>query len=152
MKKIIVAALLLSGLAGFAQTEGRKSETGMMKSDMTPEQMATLRTKKLTLALDLTEAQQKKILAIQLENAKLRMEKKEAWKDQKESENRKSFSAEDRFKLQNERLDRAIAQKEQMRSILNEEQFGKWEKMHQRRGHDKHFKGMRSRTARHHGK
>ncbi len=152
MKKFIVTVLLLSGMAGFSQMEGRKADKGMAMSDLTPEQIATLRTKKLTLALDLTEAQQKEILVMQLENAKLRMEKREAWKDHKESVNSKSLSPDERFEMQNERLDRAIAQKEQMRSILNEAQFGKWEEMHQRTGHHGHYKGMRDRKARHHGK
>lgn len=62
MKKLIlVIALTLSSLT-FAQS--RKS------IEMTPEQVAELQTKKMTLDLDLTANQQKEVKALLLEEAK----------------------------------------------------------------------------------
>jgi len=100
------------------------------KDQLTPEQMATLQTKKMTLALDLSSAQQKQIQEFHLENAKLRKEKMEAAKGK-----RKDLSSEERFAHQNERLDHMIAQKEKIKKILNEDQFSKWEKKMSHRNH-----------------
>ncbi len=110
------------------------------KDQLTPEQMATLQTKKMTLALDLSSAQQKQIQEFHLENAKLRKEKMEAVKGK-----RKDLSSEERYAHQNERLDHMIAQKEKMKKILNEDQFSKWEKEMSHRTHKgrKGHKGKR---------
>ncbi len=97
---------------------------------LTPEQMATLQTKKMTLALDLSSGQQKQIQEFHLENAKLRKEKKDAMK-----EKRKDLTSEERFAHQSERLDHMIAQKEKLKQILNEDQFTKWEKEMSHRHH-----------------
>ncbi len=110
------------------------------KDQLTPEQMATLQTKKMTLALDLSSAQQKQIQQFHLENAKLRKEKMEAVKGK-----RKDLSAEERYAHQSDRLDHMIAQKEKMKKILNEDQFSKWEKEMSHRKHKgrKGHKGQR---------
>ncbi len=137
MKKAIWAIALLIGALGMAQEEG-KSNRGAMK-DLTPEQMATLQTKKMTLALDLSEAQQSQIQALNLENAKTRKAKMEERKAKKEAGEAKKPTSEERYAIQNARLDQMIAQKAEMKKILSEEQYDKWEKMAHRRG--KHRKG-----------
>ncbi|WP_175455377.1 hypothetical protein [Pricia antarctica] len=108
---------------------------------MTPDQTATLRTKKMTLALDLTEVQQKQIQTLNLENAKTRESSMEKRKSIKENGESKKPTPEERYAMKNERLDRMIAQKAEMKDILSTEQYGKWEKMVQRRG--KHRNGMK---------
>jgi hypothetical protein len=95
--------------------------------DLTPDEIATLRTKKMTLHLDLNEAQQNKIQALFLEEAKLRKAKMEDRKAIKENSETKTFTKEDKFKMMNERLDHQIEMKQKMKSILNAEQFEKWE-------------------------
>ena len=106
---------------------------------LTPEQVATLQTKRMTLALDLTKLQQEKIEKINLENARLRQEKMEARKDDPNGKPGRTMTSEDRFALQNERLDQMIANKQKMKSILNQEQYEKWEKtMEHRKHHGNH--------------
>ena len=66
MKKVLVTTVLLIGLMGYSQRgEHFDSEQGGMK-DMSPEQIAILKTKKMTLALDLSAAQQKEIQKLNL--------------------------------------------------------------------------------------
>ena len=78
MKKILVIAIALISLQGVAQErqrehrkEDRKERPQTLK-DLTPEQAATLQTKKMALHLDLSEAQQKEIYQLNLANAKER--------------------------------------------------------------------------------
>ncbi len=148
MKKVAIAVLLMAGLTAMAQRgpqEGRKA-----MSDLTPEQMADLQTKKMTLALDLTTAQQAQIKALNLEKAKTRKAKMEERKTMKEAGERKKPTSDERYAMQNQRLDQMIAQKAEMKNILSDEQYTKWEKMHQREG--QHQKGREKRgEGRHKG-
>ncbi|NNJ89589.1 MAG: hypothetical protein HKP53_09315 [Eudoraea sp.] len=139
MKKVLIAMFTIASLTAMAQ-EGPDRGPRDGKEQLTPEQMATLQTKKMTLALDLSSAQQKQIQEFHLENAKLRKEKMEVAKG-----DRKDLSAEERYARQNERLDHMIAQKEEMKKILNEEQFSKWEKemSHRKNKGRKGHKGKR---------
>lgn len=139
MKKVIVILLCMVGLTAMAQ-KGENGHRGGMK-DLTPEQMATLQTKKMTLALDLTQDQQTKIQALNLENAKTRKAKMEARKAAKEKDEAKKPTSEERYAMQNERLDKMIAQKAEMKNILSADQYEKWEKMAHRKG--KHGKRKR---------
>ena len=132
MKKLIVIAIALISLQGIAQErrgDHRKSdrkERSQTLKDLKPEEAATLQTKKMTLHLDLSDAQQKEIYKMNLANAKERQAKMEAAKKMKESGEKPS--KENRYSLMNERLDKQIAQKKQLKSILTEEQFEKLEK------------------------
>ena len=132
MKKILVIAIALISLQGIAQErqrenrqENRKERQQNLK-DLTPEQAATLQTKKMALHLDLSEAQQKEIYKLNLANAKERQSKMEAVKKMRESDEKPSKEA--RYDMMNERLDNQIAQKKQLKSILTKEQFEKLEK------------------------
>ncbi|MEZ2415740.1 hypothetical protein ACA086_12300 [Muriicola sp. E247] len=134
MKKILIAMFIIASMSAVAQ-EGHRHGPRHAEDPLTPEQMATLQTKKMTLALDLTEKQQEQIQEFHLENNKLRREKMESRKEDRADSPRKELSAEEKFAMQNERLDRMIASKEKLKSILNQEQFEKWEKMmHHRKG------------------
>ena len=133
MKKIFIIFIALITLQVTAQDrkraprgEGPEERMEAMK-DLTPEEMATLQTKRMTLHLDLTEAQQKKVQALNLEEAKMRKAKMEEHMAMKEKGDMKTLSKEEKLKMMNERLDHQIAMKQQMKSILNEEQYKKWE-------------------------
>lgn len=139
MKKAIVLLLCMFGLNATAQKQENRERTAM--NDLTAEQIATLQTKKMTLALDLTQDQQSKIQAINLEKAKARKEKMEARKAAKESGEARKPTAEERYAMQNERLDQMIAHKAEIKNILSDEQYKKWEKMAHRKGKQ----GMRKR-------
>ena len=86
------------------------------------------------MALDLNESQQKDVQRVSLEQANLR---KETHQNRK---TRVKLSEEGRFKTQIARLDRKIAHKKQMKSILNEDQYKKWEKINtlKKKGKPKH--------------
>lgn len=134
MKKLVVLVLLMAGITAMAQKpERERGPRGDMK-DMTPEQMASLQTKQMTLALDLTDAQQKQIQSLNLDNAKDRAEKMKEMKAKRESGEANKLTSEERYTMKTTMLDRQIAQKEKMKKILNNNQYEKWEKMN-REGH-----------------
>ncbi|MGJ8735101.1 Spy/CpxP family protein refolding chaperone [Zobellia laminariae] len=137
MKKIILALVCMVGLTAMAQREKGHGRDGM--KDLTAEQIATLHTKKMTLALDLTSAQEQKIKAINLEDAKERKAKHEERKAQKEEGERKKLTSDERYAMQNAKLDKMIARKAEMKKILSAEQYEKWQTMHHQRG-QKHSK------------
>ena len=141
MRKLILVALFLTGITAMAQDHGRKEGRGHM-ANLSPEQMATLRTKRMTLALDLTEEQQSKIQDMFTKNAAERKAKMEAHKVRKEKG--ETLTEDEKFELENSRLDKAIAQKEEMKSVLNDEQYDKWVKMLEKRG--KHKRGKYRKT------
>jgi CRISPR/Cas system-associated endonuclease Cas1 len=97
---------------------------------MTPEQMATLSSKRLALVLDLSEEQRKQVMELQLVRAK---ESKAFMEDRKNSEGSGTApSPEDRFDRLNKRLDRKLAYKAEMKKILSEEQYVRWNSFHDR--------------------
>ena len=130
MKKLLIIALALVTIQVSAQERGERK--GKF-ADFTPEEMAQLQTKKMTLALDLSEAQQREVSAINLENAKARKAKMKTRKARKDAD--KKPSKEEMLKMKNERLDAQIATKQKMKTILNAEQYAKWEKHLGKRNH-----------------
>ena len=134
MKQLVVLALALVTLQVSAQGPRQGKERHL---DFTAEEIAQLQTKKMTLELDLTEAQQREVSAINLENAKARKAKMERFKNRKEDA--KKLSKDDLVKMKNEKLDAQIATKKKMKAILNAEQYEKFEKL-QGRKHKMHGK------------
>ncbi len=136
MKKIILIAIAFIGLQATAQQQRKQGpnngERGDMFMNLSAEEAATLRTKKMTLALDLNESQQKEIQKINLENAKQRKAMMEERKVKKESGELKKPTEEDRLKMMNAKLDHKIAMKAKMKNILNDEQYARWEKAQMR--------------------
>ncbi|MFL0352066.1 hypothetical protein [Xanthomarina sp. GH4-25] len=126
MKKVMAIAFIsLSFLANAQQ----KKEIANKMQDYTPEEIAQVQTKQMTLDLDLTEAQQKQVLQLNLENAKERKAKYESKKSATEASQKVKPSKEDRLNMKNEQLDRQIEMKKRMKSILNDQQYDKWEKI-----------------------
>ena len=151
MKKVIIAVLLLAGFTTMAQKGERGTRDGRDgMQDLSSEQMATLQTKKMTLVLDLTQKQQEQIKSLQLEKAKRRKAKMEGDEAQKEAGEAKKPTSEERFTMMNGRLDRQIAQKAEMKKILSDEQYKKWDQHQQRKnkhGKSKHHNGKRGDDA-----
>ncbi|WP_149304935.1 hypothetical protein [Pareuzebyella sediminis] len=145
MKKVIVVLMVMLSATTFAQ-KGEKYRRGDMRQ-MTATQMATLKTKKMALALDLTKEQQAKIQALNLENATQLTERIAERKARRNSGEMHKPSADERFERENQHLDRMIAQKGKMKKILSDEQYVRWEKMVRRNA--THRKGKRDhRSAR----
>ena len=135
MKKLVIIIMALVAMQVTAQEHRKEHEKEAKKErihkqmNFTPEEIATLQTKKMVLRLDLTEDQQREIHKINLTNAKERKAKMEAHKKMREGNNEEKPSKEDRFKMMNERLDRQIANKKDMKRILSKEQFEKFERV-----------------------
>ena len=149
MKKLLIVALALFALQVTAQDkkEDRKDRKEKMEhhKNMDPIEMAKINTKKMTLALDLSQDQQNKVEKLNIKNAELRkvaMEKRKALKDDD-----KKPTPEEKLKKENEKLDHQIATKREMKKILTPEQYEKYNKMSKKRimkgkrGKMKHKKG-----------
>lgn len=138
MKRLAAALVVLTTVGVMAQNhEGYKTHRGE-KMNMTPEQLATLQTKKLTLALDLSEAQQEKIMKAALEEAKYGKEKWETMKAKRQSGEWKKPTSEERFEMKNALLDRKIAYDQKMKDVLTKSQYETWKEMQAKKL--KHFK------------
>lgn len=143
MKKLLLIAIALLTLNATAQD--RKNRKDSLK-DLSAEEVATWRTKKLTLQLDLNESQQAAVKTLMLEEAKFMESKRAEREENKANEDSKKPTKEERYAMVNERLDRQIEMKKSMKSILNEEQYTKWEASLSKRkkGSRKEGKGKRS--------
>lgn len=139
MKKLIgiLTLVMVFSLTANAQKHGHKRG---MKADYTPEQIATLQAKKMTLHLNLSDSQQRQVQKLLTEQAVERKAKIEELKKLKESGGK--LDSNQRFELENQRIDNQIAHKKAMKNILDKDQFEKWEK----------FQVMKSRKAKKLGK
>lgn len=135
MKKLVLIAIALITIQVSAQEErGQrqkmdKKQYAARMNDYTPEEMAQIQTKQMTLALDLTEAQQKQIMAINVENAKSRKALMEERQKRMASNEAKEPTKEERLKMKNDMLDHKIEMKKKMSEILDKDQFEQWEAM-----------------------
>ena len=147
MKQLAILLVMLTSVGISAQRhDGQKMRKGP-KMDMTAEQMATLQTKHMTLALDLTNKQQDKVYEINLGKAQFRKEKWAEMKAARESGEWEKPTPEARFEMENARLDRQIAMQEKMRNVLDEKQYETWKKFsHRKKMHGK--KKMQERRRR----
>ncbi len=142
MKRLSIVLIVIICATSFAQShrdekqENRK-ELKNEQQNLTSEQRAELVSKKMALALDLTDGQQREVQKLALEQSKDRKDLQEKRKAKKE------LSETERFETKVARLDRKIAYKKKMKSILNEDQYKKWErekdskKRGKRKGHKK---------------
>lgn len=130
MKKLVLIALAFLAIQLHGQPQENKERHGKMEAmkNFTAEEIAELKTKKMTLHLDLNEKQQKEIYALNLENASKRKAHMEQRKAKRESGEAQKPNKEERLKMMNAKLDHQIAMKAKIKTILNEEQFTKWEK------------------------
>ena len=142
MKKVILLVVLVAGFTAMAQ-KGERGNRGDF-NNMSAEQMATLQTKRMTLDLNLTEAQQSKIQALNVENAKKRKAKMEERKALKDAAERPARTSDEQYAMRAERLDAAIAHKSELKKILSTEQFEQWEMHHKKRGEHQKGKGAHS--------
>ena len=139
MKTVCMALLFLFGLSAFGQHEhrGPRHEKGIQ---LKPEQRAELHAKKLTLALDLSASQQQQVQEVFLAKEEDRSARKEALK--KSDSLRRD--PELHYQRMNQRLDAMIAHKKEMKEILTEEQYVKWEKIAAKKGpRSRHYKGKK---------
>jgi LAS superfamily LD-carboxypeptidase LdcB len=114
MKKILFLMTLLA--IGISQAQNTKR-------DRSPKQVASIQSKKMTLALDLDATQQARVEQLLLVNAKERQTHKMNKKD------RVQLNDLEKLTRMETMLDKRIAVKREMKSILNADQYKSWEKM-----------------------
>jgi len=153
MKHILLIAIALITVNATAQEHRREKKQGDRKErahqlkDFSPEEVATLQTKRMALQLDLTETQQKELQAFHLDQAKSRKSDMEARKKMHEEGNETKPTKEERFNRINDQLDNKLAAKAKMKNVLNKEQYEKWERAHSNRSNK--AKAKRSKQGEH---
>ena len=141
MKKLVGLTVVIL-LISFSINAQQKQERNRKGSDFTPEQNATLMAKKMTLQLDLDENQQKEVFTLMKQHMTEREVKMTEFKKQKE--NGTDFTSEQRFEMQNSKLDKQIQHKTAMKTILSKDQFEQWEKTMKTRKRNANRKGMKN--------
>ena len=141
MKKLagLFSIILLLSMTMEAQERKERKERHRRGVDLTTEQMATLQTKKMALFLDLNQNQQNEVHSLLTEQAELRQAKIAAFKEKRKEG--VELTKEDKFRMQNDRLDAQIKNKAAMKNILSKEQFEKFEKANMRKRQAMNKKG-----------
>jgi protein CpxP len=101
------------------------------KKRLTTEQLTTLKVKKMTLELELSEIQQNKLTPVIKElisERSAQLDKKRELKNDV-----KKINPNERYQMANKILDRKIMFQKEMRTILNEEQFKKFKTLKKKR-------------------
>lgn len=126
-----IVSLLALFISFSLTTNAQKKELFKNKKRLTTEQLTTLKVKKMTLELELSEVQQKKLTPV---ITKLISERKIEADRMRESKNEiKNIDASNRYQMANKILDRKIMFQKEMRTILNEEQFKKFKRLEKKR-------------------
>ncbi|WP_281235030.1 hypothetical protein [Flavobacterium gelatinilyticum] len=118
MKKLVIAALLFAGIAGFAQDK---------KEKLTPEERTEKQLQRLTSELNLDANQQAQIKQLLAEKSakteKIRKERKE---------NKTKLTQAEREAFKNELKAQKEAVDAKMKSILNADQYTKWHSLQEK--------------------
>ena len=133
MRTILSVLVLLISFSAVGQPphEGQKGEKRMEKmKKMTPEQQATLWSKKMTLELDLNESQQEQVHALILNKVNKQKERRANRPKERPSDT-------EIYQMKVNQLDEKIAMKKAMKSILTPAQFEIWEKKTKKKEHMK---------------
>ncbi|RBW57169.1 hypothetical protein DS884_11345 [Tenacibaculum sp. E3R01] len=144
MKKIIGFLVFVISISTSVNAQKEKKER------MTVEQQTELAVKKMALKLDLTDSQQRRVKPLLAEQINEKKELRSKRKAMKESG--KKPSADERYAVANSRLNKLIAFKTEMKSILNEKQYERFEKMTAKKMHKRKKKAkkkMHKRSNRH---
>ncbi len=136
MKKLFLFVLVLSTSIVFSQKKHPQ------EPNFTTEQKAQLIVKKMTNGLDLETNQANKIKPIII----AKINKMDALKKQHKA-TKKPLSSDERFKLAMNRLDDEAQLHQQMKKILNKQQYQTWILMHAK--HNRHQKGVRAKKRKH---
>ena len=108
-------------------TNAQNKQLFKNKKRLTTEQLTKLKVKKMTLELELSEVQQKKLTPVitkQISERKIEADR------MRESKNEvKNIDVSNRYEMANKFLDRKIMFQKKMRSILTEEQYKKFKSL-----------------------
>ena len=123
MKKLVTFLIVVVLFSTIANAQGR-NQRFKNRDNYTPEQIADLQTKRLALQLDLTDKQQKEIYALKKKQAE---ERDQFVKEYREKRQSGTLTSDERYAYSSKRLERQAKVKKEMKNILTQEQFEKWE-------------------------
>jgi transposase len=109
------------------RSENRKE----LAANLNPEDIASIQAKRMTLALDLSDNQEKEITSLLTANRTKRAENKIT------KEDFKAMSAEQKLAMKEKQMDEKIAMKRAFKKILNDEQYTEFEKMKRMKNGDR---------------
>lgn len=142
MKKISLVVALFVAIGAFAQKQRPQ------KKSFTVEQKTQLMIKKMSIDLDLTPKQVAKITPIVVDKA-TKMEARKAEFKGKKGEHkpeRKMLSSDEKFKIAMDRLEEQETLQNQMKNILDKDQYVTWKKMHKKHGDKRRKMAMKHRS------
>lgn len=122
MKKLFLILTILTTVVMTAQDVKETSKSKSFIKDLSNEQIATLKTKQMTLAYNLSEKQVDAIYTIQLELVNKRKSKTKI-----SAKDRKQMSSDEKYQLLLSRLDAKIDTKKRFAVVLTEKQMEKFE-------------------------
>lgn len=127
MKKISLLVALFVAIGAFAQKQRPQKE------NFTAEQKTQLMVKKMSLELDLSKKQISKITPIVAQRVTKMETKMAEFKAKREAKTeRKALTSDEKYNMAIAQLDEKIALQNQMKSILNKEQFATWKEIHKK--------------------
>jgi len=130
VKKFVIFLIFIG--SSFSLTiNAQKKQFFKNKKRLTTEQLTTLKVKKMTLELELSEIQQNKLTPVIKElisERSAQLDKKRELKNEV-----KKINPNERYQMANKILDRKIMFQKEMRTILNEEQFKKFKTLKKKR-------------------
>lgn len=129
MKKI--ASILILVFAFTLTVQAQKKDRRERGDDFTTSQKATLAVKKMALALDLSDRQQKQLQPVLMNQMADRMATRTKMNTMRQSGKRPSNN--EKFEMASAHLDKKIAFKNSMKQILNHEQFEQFKEMAKKR-------------------
>lgn len=113
MKNLSLIIAIMFCSMSFAQPNEKRKE---LRESLTPQQEASLKSKRMALELDLTEGQQESVYQLFLKNAEERP-------DKKSREEMEKLSSQQRIALKEKRLDKQLATKRALKEILDTDQY-----------------------------
>ena len=126
MKKVVILCMLLIGIGASAQQRPhQRHRNHQVNQEFTPEQQASLQSRKMTLALALDTAQQVKVESLLSKHFQDRRDKRDSRSNQVDTLSRQNPDA--RYKKLSERLDQKIAFQRELKEILSPSQFDQWQ-------------------------
>ncbi|WP_165499062.1 DUF4890 domain-containing protein [Gramella sp. KN1008] len=125
MKNLITLILLLFSVVTFAQERGER------RSEMSDEEMAILGAKRLAMQLDLNEEQEAQLKELYTKRIGEQRELMQERREERE-EIRKELQKE-RAKIREEHQEMSEEYKAELKKILTEEQYTKWEQLQEKR-------------------
>lgn len=123
MKNVILIATLLLTAFSYGQRPEKRME---VRESMTPQQEASIKSKKMALELDLTEKQQDEVYKLLVDQATNRPAKLS-------KEERQKMTQEARLTLTENRLQEQIDFKRDLKEVLSMEQYEQFEEMMSKR-------------------